>query len=44
MKQSYEVLLFDLDGTLFDPKLGITKSIQYALGKMGIHEDNLDTF
>ena len=28
-------LFFDLDGTLSDPKEGITKSIQYALGKMG---------
>jgi phosphoglycolate phosphatase len=29
-------ILFDLDGTLIDPKLGITKSILYALEKMGI--------
>jgi len=29
-------ILFDLDGTLIDPKLGITKSIQYALEKMGV--------
>jgi len=28
-------LLFDLDGTLTDPSLGITNSIMYALGKMG---------
>ena len=28
-------LLFDLDGTLSDPKLGITRSIQYALRKLG---------
>ncbi len=27
--------LFDLDGTLTDPALGITNSIMYALGKMG---------
>jgi len=27
--------LFDLDGTLTDPKLGITRSIQYALAKRG---------
>ena len=30
-------LFFDLDGTLTDPKPGITGSIQYALGKLG-HE------
>ena len=29
-------LLFDLDGTLTDPALGITSAAQYALGKMGI--------
>ncbi|HEX3047419.1 MAG TPA: HAD hydrolase-like protein [Bacillota bacterium] len=39
----YDTILFDLDGTLTDPKLGITKSIQYALNKLGIREDNLDS-
>ncbi|RJE90267.1 HAD family hydrolase [Paenibacillus sp. 1011MAR3C5] len=38
----YSTILFDLDGTLTDPKIGITKSVQYALAKYGIHEDNLD--
>ena len=38
----YETILFDLDGTLTDPKIGITKSVQYALSKMGIIEENLD--
>lgn len=38
----YEIILFDLDGTLTDPKIGITKSVQYALGKMGIVENDLD--
>jgi phosphoglycolate phosphatase len=28
-------IFFDLDGTLTDPKPGITRSIQYALGKLG---------
>jgi phosphoglycolate phosphatase len=28
-------ILFDLDGTLTDPKIGVTRSIQYALEKMG---------
>ncbi len=27
-------IFFDLDGTLTDPKLGIARSIQYALGKL----------
>ncbi len=31
-----EHLLFDLDGTLTDPKEGITKSVQYALNAFGI--------
>ena len=26
----YQYLLFDLDGTLTNPKEGITKSVQYA--------------
>ncbi|TWI57557.1 phosphoglycolate phosphatase [Pseudomonas duriflava] len=38
----YSHLLFDLDGTLTDPKLGITRSIQYALAQMGVDEPNLD--
>lgn len=35
-------ILFDLDGTLTDPKEGITKSFQYALRHFGIEEPNLD--
>lgn len=38
----YDIVLFDLDGTLTDPKEGITKSVQYALGKMGIVEEDLE--
>ena len=38
----YKYIIFDLDGTLSDSKEGITKSVQYALGKVGIIEDNLD--
>jgi phosphoglycolate phosphatase len=29
-----DAIFFDLDGTLTDPKLGITRSIQYALQKL----------
>lgn len=32
---SYNVLLWDLDGTLTDPKVGITLSVQYALSQLG---------
>jgi phosphoglycolate phosphatase len=32
----YSTILFDLDGTLTDPQVGITKSVQYALERMGI--------
>ncbi len=39
---AHQVLLFDLDGTLTDPKPGITKSVQYALAHFGIHEPDLD--
>ncbi|HBM16003.1 MAG TPA: hypothetical protein DD381_06640 [Lentisphaeria bacterium] len=35
MPEKYKNLLFDLDGTIIDPKEGITTSIQYALKKLG---------
>lgn len=34
-------LLFDLDGTLTDPFIGITRSVQHALAYYGIVENNL---
>lgn len=37
-----EYLLFDLDGTLTDPKVGITTCAQYALKSFGIDEPDLD--
>ncbi len=37
-----EYMLFDLDGTLTDPKLGITSCVQYALSSFGIEEPDLD--
>lgn len=33
--KTYQYILFDLDGTLTDPGLGITNSILYALREMG---------
>ena len=38
----YDILLFDLDGTLTDPKIGITKSVYHALQKFGIEVNDLD--
>lgn len=38
----YHYVLFDLDGTLTDPKEGICKSVQYALHAAGIEENDLD--
>lgn len=40
MKKQY--ILFDLDGTLTDPGLGITKSAQHALEAFGIETENLE--
>jgi phosphoglycolate phosphatase len=40
---SYQYVLFDLDGTVTDPKTGITKSVAYALEYFCIHVENLDT-
>ncbi|MDE3739474.1 MULTISPECIES: HAD family hydrolase [Pseudomonas] len=37
----YQNILFDLDGTLTDPREGITRSVQYALAKLDIHEPDL---
>jgi len=35
----YTHIFFDLDGTLTDPKEGITNSVAYALASFGIQED-----
>ncbi|AYC30898.1 HAD family hydrolase [Pseudomonas cavernae] len=37
----YPHILFDLDGTLTDPREGITRSVQFALAKLGIDEPDL---
>ena len=40
-------LLFDLDGTISDPKEGVTKSLNYALEKLGyntVHEKELERY
>jgi len=39
----YKYVLFDLDGTITDPKEGITKSVQIALRHLGIEVEDRDT-
>lgn len=41
--RDYQYILFDLDGTLTDPKVGITKSVAYALNYYGIKVEELDS-
>lgn len=36
----YDVILFDLDGTLTDPGIGITNSVMHALKKYGIEVED----
>jgi phosphoglycolate phosphatase len=38
----FSAILFDLDGTLTDPKLGITRCIQYALSELGYRSPDAD--
>ena len=38
----YKTVLFDLDGTLTDPKEGITRCVAYALEHFGIHVKDLN--
>ena len=40
MQNTYNYVLFDLDGTITDPMEGITKSVQYALSKYGINVED----
>lgn len=39
----YNTILFDLDGTLTDPKEGITKCVAYALRHFDVQAKNLDS-
>lgn len=38
MRDSYKFVLFDLDGTISDPRLGIVHSVQYAAKKMKLRD------
>lgn len=42
MNGRFRHLLFDLDGTLTDPKEGITRSVEFALNKFGIQVEHPD--
>ena len=43
MQACYSHLFFDLDGTLTNPKEGITRSVEYALKAFGIQVENRDS-
>lgn len=40
-EMKYKYIFFDLDGTLTDPKEGITNCVKYALEHFGIHENDM---
>ena len=40
MKKNYDIIVFDLDGTITASDLGITNSIKYALNYFGLEKDN----
>ena len=39
MKKKYDVIIFDLDGTITESDLGITNSIRYSLNYFGIKKE-----
>lgn len=41
---NFKYILFDLDGTLTDPALGITNSVKYALEKFGIEAERRELY
>ncbi len=42
MKRDYQYLLLDLDGTITDPMIGITSSVEYALSYFNIKVSRLE--
>ena len=42
MKENFDLILFDVDGTLTDSSEGITKSVQYTLNEYGIEAPDLE--
>ena len=41
--KNYHTIAFDLDGTLTDPKRGLTLAFAYGLRKIGIKIDDVDS-
>lgn len=41
---NFKYILFDLDGTLTDPALGITNSVKYSLEKFGIEAERQELY
>ncbi|MBR2488916.1 MAG: HAD-IA family hydrolase [Clostridia bacterium] len=41
---NFKYILFDLDGTLTEPALGITNSVKYALKKFGIEAERRELY
>ncbi len=41
--KDYKYILFDLDGTISDPKIGITKSVAFALNHFQIETEKLSS-
>ena len=41
-RERLKAILFDLDGTLTDPREGITRSLAYALERMGLEPPPLE--
>ena len=39
--KEYKYILLDLDGTITDPKIGITRCVEYALNHFGIQVNDL---
>ena len=44
LKSEYDVVLFDLDGTLSQSALGIRHSLEYALSQMGKTDIDLSDY
>lgn len=40
--KKYKLIIWDLDGTIVDPAVGIIESVLYALEKLGIEKPNLE--
>ena len=39
--KEYKYILLDLDGTITDPMIGITRCVEYALNHFGIQANDL---